>query len=172
MATNLYGGPGGAIRTGLERAMGNYAVVFMGDGSDSAETILDMLRLAMSGDYDLVCASRYSSGGERVGGPTVARFLSCLAGTTLHWLGMPTGDATNAFKLYRSSLVRTARPGAKSFAVSLELLEAVLSRGGKVAELGTAWKDRVEGRSKFRFWGSLPEYARLYFRLGLRVANG
>ena len=45
-------------------------------------------------------------GGRQIGGPRLKGLLSRVAGLSLHWLaGLPTHDATNAFRAYRRSVL-------------------------------------------------------------------
>ena len=56
---------------------------------------------------DVVAGSRYMKGGKLIGGPPFKQFLSRMSGLSLHWLrGLPTHDATNAFKIYDGAMVR------------------------------------------------------------------
>lgn len=158
-------GPGDKIRTGIKAARGTFVVPFMGDGSDNPHDIVFMLSWAVTTPVDLVCASRYR-GGKRIGGPKILGFLSRMAGLSLHWLGVPISDATNAFKLYRREKVPT-NLDSEGFEVSLEILYRMLAKGAKTAEIATTWTGRKKGRgrSKFRFWDWLPGYLYWYRKL-------
>src|SRR5260221_4992726 len=59
-----------AIKTGFSLAKSEYIVVLMADLSDEISQIDKMYKLIVSG-YDIVCASRYMKGGEKIGGPVL-----------------------------------------------------------------------------------------------------
>lgn len=165
LVRNQYGvGVGQALRTGFERAGGEAVVVVMADGADDLPKINGMASLLDQG-YDVVCGSRYMRGGQQLGGPWLKKLLSRTAGISLHYLnGIPTRDVTNSFKAYRRGVlaaVPTTPEGG--FAVSMELTVKAYARGYRLAELPVTWRDRVAGRSQFRFWAWLPHYLRWYF---------
>jgi dolichol-phosphate mannosyltransferase len=84
LVRNSYGrGVLGAIKTGLNFSHGDLVLVFMADLSDEPEVIPAMLKLAAEG-CDVVCGSRYMSGGEQIGAPRLKAFLSSAAGRSLH----------------------------------------------------------------------------------------
>ncbi len=152
-----------AIRTGFQAAGLGPALVVMADLSDDLTQVPAMLALYESG-YRVVCASRYMKGGRQLGGPVVKRALSRLAGLSLHWfVGFPTHDATNNFRLYDAALVNEL--GIEStggFELAIELTAKAFRRGVPIAEVPTTWKDRTAGQSRFRLWKWLPRYLRWY----------
>src|SRR5262249_54009238 len=75
-------GPARAIRFGIERARAPVAVVTMADGSDDAEQIDDLCKLVERGVV-IAAASRYSSGGQQIGGPALKSTMSRAAGLSL-----------------------------------------------------------------------------------------
>ena len=81
-----------------------------------------MYELYLQG-YDLICGSRYMTGGKLIGGPFFKQLLSRISGLTLHYFrGVPTHDATNSFKLYDAQMVRELRvESVAGFELGLEL---------------------------------------------------
>ena len=66
---NTYGrGPANAIRYGIDHASHAVVVVTMADGSDDPRQIDPLARLVERGVV-VAAASRYSAGGQQVGGP-------------------------------------------------------------------------------------------------------
>ena len=114
---------------------------------------------------DVVCGSRYMRGGRQNGGPLLKRVLSRVAGVSLFWvLGLPTHDATNAFKAYRTSLLRALEiEGDGGFEISMEITIKAWLAGGRITEMPATWTDRTAGTSKFRLWKWLPRYLHWYF---------
>ncbi len=101
-------GPGviNAIRAGVAAARSDVVIVSMADLSDDLRVVDDMVRLIRDDGYDIVCASRYMRGARQIGGPILKRTLSRCGGVSLYWLaGLPTHDATNAFRAYRLSVL-------------------------------------------------------------------
>lgn len=152
-----------AIEAGMRAATAPVVLVMMADLSDDFRRVEAMLQLVEQG-ADVACASRYSPGGEQIGGPWLKGKLSRLAGWSLHHAaGLPTRDPTNSFKAYaRSYLERTPIESTAGFSLGLELTVKAHFLGGRVAEVPTSWYDRTAGESRFRLRKWLPQYLRWY----------
>src|SRR5579884_2768832 len=153
----------GAICTGFRMVTDGPVLVTMADLSDDLGLVDRMLDLYQRG-FRLVSASRYMPGGKVVGGPFLKRSLSRLAGLSLHWLrGVPTRDATNAFKLYDAGMVNAMRiESSAGFEINLEITVKAFLAGWPITEIPTTWQDRTRGQSRFRLWAWLPRYLRWY----------
>src|SRR5262249_9432322 len=116
------GGVVGALRTGFQAVEDGPILVVMADLSDDLRQVEKMLELYRRG-YHLVAASRYMSGGAIVNGPFLKQTLSRIAGLTLHWLrGIPTHDATNAFKIYDAKMLHSLELRSEAgFEINLEI---------------------------------------------------
>ena len=172
LVKNSFGrGVVGALRTGFERAAAGPVLVVMADLSDDLSRVDEMLVKYRQG-YDIVVGSRYMPGGGIHGGPLVKKLLSRLAGISLHYLrGLPTHDATNAFKIYdRDMLNSMAIESTGGFEINLEITVKAFLAGYRIAEVPTIWHDRMNGESRFRLWNWLPKYLRWY-ALAFRPAN-
>jgi glycosyltransferase involved in cell wall biosynthesis len=154
----------GAIATGFEEVSEGPIVVLMADLSDDLTTIATMFQLYCEG-FDLVAASRYSSGGGIIGGPFLKKNLSRLAGLSLAFFrGMPTQDATNAYKMYDAAMLKKITIESENgFEINLELTVKAFLMGYKIAETPTVWRDREAGKSNFKLWKWMPSYLRWYF---------
>ena len=164
LVKNSFGhGPGNALRAGFKAAAGDAILVVMADLSDDLPLVDRMYARIQAGD-DVVCGSRYMRGGRQNGGPFLKRMLSRLAGISLYWIaGLPTHDATNAFKAYRTSLLRSLNLEEDSgFEISMEITIKAWLAGGRISELPATWTDRTAGTSKFRLLRWLPKYLRWY----------
>ena len=152
-----------AIKTGFKKAKGEAIVVTMADLCDDVSQIDMMYRYILNGS-DIVCASRYMRGGKKIGGPLLKTFLSRLAGLTLYrFFGVPTHDATNAFKIYRRKIFdRIKIESTGGFEYSLEIVVKAHRLGYKIKEIPTVWRDREEGKSHFKLWRWLPNYVQSY----------
>jgi glycosyltransferase involved in cell wall biosynthesis len=162
---NTYGrGPANAIRYGIDAARYPVVVVTMADGSDDPRMIDPLARLVERGVV-VAAASRYSPGGQQVGGPAFKGLLSRTAGRTLGTFGrVGTDDATNSFKAYSTEFVREVGIDSRSgFEIGLELTAKARRLRRPVAELPTIWLDRTMGESRFDLKGWIPKYLRWYF---------
>lgn len=154
----------GALKTGLAYPTHGAIVVSMADCSDDHSRVDEMYELYRQGKH-VVAASRYSPGGKQLGGPLMKKTLSRLAGTSLHWAGIPTRDATNNFKLYSKELIdRVVIESVGGFEVALELTVKAHELGMPIGEVPATWTDRVAGKSNFKLWKWLPRYMRWYGR--------
>jgi len=163
---NKYGrGVLNAIKTGLEETTVKYAVVTMADLSDPPAVINEMFRIAEEQNADIVCGSRYMKGGKQIGGPVMKGLMSRIAGLTLHYIaGIPTHDATNSFKLYRTSFLKRQNIESKGgFELGIELVAKAYIQKYKICETPTVWTDRVTGKSNFKLFKWLPGYLKWYF---------
>ncbi|BBY00475.1 glycosyltransferase [Mycobacterium seoulense] len=154
-----------AIRAGVEAARSDVVVVSMADLSDDLRVVDDMVRMIRDEGYDIVCASRYMRGGRQIGGPILKRTLSRLGGVSLYWLaGLPTHDATNAFRAYRLSVLRQIPiESSGGFEYTLEVTAKAHVAGHRITEVPSTWRDRTAGQSRFRLNKWLPHYIRWWF---------
>lgn len=161
---NTYGpGPANAIRYGIDTAAAPVVVVTMADGCDDPRQIDELARLVDRGVV-VAAASRYMPGGQQVGGPRLKRLLSRWAGKSLHLLArVGTRDATNSFKAYNTTFVRTVGIQSRTgFEIGLELTAKATRMRLPVAEIPTIWLDRQLGTSHFDLPRFLPSYLRWY----------
>ena len=154
----------GAIRTGFNHVESGPVLVVMADLSDDLSQVDQMVDLYRQG-YQVVVASRYMHGGRLMDSPPLKGLMSRLAGLTLHWFRrIPTHDATNAFKLYDSSVLRSLTiESTAGFELNLELTVKAFLGGCRIVEFPTTWHGRTQGESRFRIWAWLPQYLKWYF---------
>lgn len=158
----LEAGFANVLMTGFREAIGDVVVPVMGDLCDDLATIKKMLTKIEEG-YDIVCGSRYIKGGRRQGGSKLKGFLSCWGGRFLHFiLGLPTSDISNAFKMYRKSVLNSIDIKAKGFEISMEIPLKAFYKGFKITEVPTVWKERAKGKSNFKVLKLLPDYIGLF----------
>jgi dolichol-phosphate mannosyltransferase len=153
-----------AIKTGFLESRYEAVLVVMADLSDDFSIVDEMYRLITVEGFDAVGGSRYAPGGQQIGGPPVKKFLSKLAGLSLHYVaGLPVYDATNSFKMYRREFLKNVTlESTGGFEIGMELIVKAFVNGGRVTELPTTWTDRTTGQSRFRLWKWLPHYLRWY----------
>jgi glycosyltransferase involved in cell wall biosynthesis len=152
-----------AIMTGFEVVPDGPVLVVMADLSDDLAQVDRMLALYSQG-FHVVVGSRYMKGGRLIGGPFLKQLLSRLAGTSLFLLrGLPTHDATNAFKIYDRAMVKSLNVESQGgFELNLELTVKAFLAGYRITEVPSTWRDRTSGQSRFKLWKWLPLYLRWY----------
>jgi dolichol-phosphate mannosyltransferase len=149
LVINAYGpGPARAIRSGFAAAVADVVVVTMADGCDDPQQIDQLTRLVERGVV-VAAASRYSRGGQQVGGPLLKGLMSRTAGASLYiFARVGTWDPTNSFKAYNREFVREVGIDSnKGFEVGIE---------------PTIWLDRTSGVSHFKIAKWLSAYLRWY----------
>ncbi len=154
----------GAILTGFNQVEHGPVLVVMADLSDDLGQVDRMLALYQQG-YQVVVGSRYMKGGDLKDGPWLKQFLSRMAGLTLHYFrGVPTHDATNAFKIYDRDMLKSFKiQSQRGFELNLEITVKAFLAGYRVAEVPCVWKDRTQGKSRFKLLPWLPHYLKWYF---------
>lgn len=158
-------GFGPTLITGFKQAKGEFLIPVMADGCDDPDTIKKMYKKAEEG-YDLICASRYTKRGKRIGGSRLKGFFSKFVGKSLHFfIRIPTTDIANAFKLYRKNALQKIEIEEDSdFAISMEIALKMYYQGFKIAEVPTYWEGRKQGKSKFKIFEVVPFYLKWYLR--------
>jgi glycosyltransferase involved in cell wall biosynthesis len=165
-------GPAQAIRYGIDRAEADVVVVTMADGCDDPQQIDQLVRLVERGVV-IAAASRYSRGGQQVGGPFLKGLMSRTAGLSLWALArVGTRDATNSFKAYDAEFVRKVGiTSGAGFEIGIELVAKARRARLPVAEIPTIWLERNQGMSNFKIVSWLPHYLRWWrFAFGPRLA--
>jgi dolichol-phosphate mannosyltransferase len=144
-------GFGFAVRAGLVAFRGDAVAIVMADGSDAPEDLVAYFRKLQEG-YDCVFGSRFIRGAKVVNYPWLKLVMNRLANffiRTLFW--MSYNDVTNAFKMYRRSVIAGVQPLlAYHFNLTVELPLKSIVRGYRFAVIPTSWFDRTEGVSKFK----------------------
>jgi len=154
---NTYG-PGAinAFRTAVSVACGEYMVFTMADVSDDLYTI-DKMKEKLDAGYDVVVGSRYMEGGARNSKKDLKAFLSRTACVGMRFLtGIPTHDISNAYRMYRTSVLREIPITTEGHCGTIEILQKIYLAGYKITEVPDVWNDRVMGNSKFRMGKWLP----------------
>lgn len=172
LVNDVQPGPAQAIRYGIERATADVVVVTMADGCDDPQQIDQLVRLVERGVV-VAAASRYSRGGQQVGGPFLKSLMSRMAGLSLWALArVGTRDATNSFKAYDVDFIRSVGiTSGAGFEIGIELVAKARRARLPVAELPTIWLERNQGVSNFKIVSWLPHYIRWWrFAFGPRLS--
>lgn len=144
-------GFGFAVRAGLAAFAGDAVAIVMADRSDLPEDLVTFHRKLQEG-YDCVFGTRFARESQVVDYPWVKRIFNRLGNTFIQALFMLRyNDVTNAFKLYRRSVIAGVQPLlAYHFNLTVELPLKAIVRGYRYAVVPNSWMNRTEGVSKFR----------------------
>ena len=132
------------MRAGLALVRGDIVVICMADGSDDAEDVVRYVRKIEEG-CDCVFGSRFIDGARVVNYPPVKRVLNRLGDRgmqLLFWTDF--NDLSNAFKAYRTRVIRECGPFA-SEPFRSDLGNRTRRRDGALRD--RADPDRVEGQN-------------------------
>ena len=151
-----------ALKTGFENVRYNIIVPIMADFSDDILSIGKMLEKINEG-YDLICASRYMKGGNKLGGRVLQSCFSRLVCLSIYWLiKIPTHDVTNSFKMYRKEILEGVDIKKAGFAVSMQITLKAFFKEYRITEIPTVWKSRIVGQSNFKVLKEFKNYIKWY----------
>lgn len=144
-------GFGLAVRTGLAEFRGEAVAIVMADGSDPPQDLVRFWRRLQEG-YDCVFGTRFARGGSTSDYPWPKLLLNRIGNHAIRALFlMRYNDTTNAFKLYRRSVIAGLQPLlAYHFNLTVELPLKAIVRGYRYAVEPNGWINRKEGVSKFK----------------------
>ena len=155
-------GLGTAVLEGFANAQTEIVGVMDGDLSHPPELLPRLFRTIGDGNFDLVVASRYVSGGG-TSNFAFGRWLLSRAGCWLARPLTPVRDAMSGFFLIRRSHLDGFRTSVRGFKIGLEIF--VRSRPRRLAEVGYVFVGRTLGESKMSFaegTGFLQQLTGLY----------
>lgn len=145
------GGFGRAIRTGLEFISGDVVVIYMADKSDHPQDAVLYYRTIAEG-YDCVFGSRFVRGARVHRYPRLKLVVNRIVNIAIQWMFWTKfNDLTNAFKAYRTDVIRRCGPyRACHFNITLELSLSALISGYRIAQVPIQWEGRTWGSSNLR----------------------
>jgi dolichol-phosphate mannosyltransferase len=147
-----------AVRAGFEVSEAPCVITYPADDDYNGTRVDTLLRLGEQ--HDVVCASRFMSGGSMQGCRLLKAVLVRTAAFFMYYVvRVPTRDATNGLRLFsRRVLERLPIESTTGFAFSIELLVKAHRMGWPIAETPCLWRERRVGKSRFNILGWLPEY--------------
>jgi len=169
-------GYGFAVRRGLLSYTGDAVAIYMADASDSPPDLIAFYRRMISDGVDCVFGSRFMSGSQVIDYPWPKLILNRLANTFINVLfGLEYNDITNAFKLFRRSVIDGLNPLiAHHFNLTVELPLKAIIRGFSFSVVPNAWTNRKAGLSKLKIkeMGSRYLFIVLYCLIEKWLARG
>jgi len=156
-------GAHGAVLSGFAASKAAFAVVLPADDDYNAAILDPMVARAEAG-CDIVCASRFISGGSMTGCPWLKAALVRAGNFSLfHLARLPTRDASNGLRLFsRRVMDGIVVESDRGFCYSIELLVKCHRLGWRVGEVPARWFERAHGTSRFQVIRWLPAYLRWY----------
>lgn len=145
-------GFGSAVCKGLNESTGDAIALYMADASDSPADLIRFFRALEEKTVDCVFGSRFVEGARLVDYPYLKLLLNRLANKFIQVLfNLPYNDVTNAFKLYRSSVIEGLKPFlSRHFNITVELPLKAIVRGYSYVVLPNEWINRKTGESKLK----------------------
>jgi dolichol-phosphate mannosyltransferase len=159
-------GFGRAIRSGIEVYTGDIVAIVMADSSDDPEDIVRYYNTILKG-YDCVFGSRFMRGSKTSNYPFVKLMVNRIINRMLQILFVTRfNDLTNAFKMYRSSVIQSILPlRASHFNITIELSLSALIRRYRIAQIPIKWYGRTWGCSNLR----LSDMGRRYLAILIKI---
>jgi dolichol-phosphate mannosyltransferase len=145
-------GFGLAVRRGLETYKGDAVAVYMADGSDRPEDLVEFFETLQRKQVDCVFGSRFIRGAKVVNYPVLKLVLNRVGNVFIQLVfGLRYNDVTNAFKLYRRHVIDGLKPFlSPHFNLTVELPLKAIVRGYSYAIVPNDWINRKIGESKFQ----------------------
>ena len=142
-------GKGAAIRTALEQARGEFAVVQDSDLEYNPADLAAVLRPLLEGYADAVFGSRFAAAGER----RVLYFWHSLANNLLTTLGNAVADLNvtdieTGYKAFRLSLIRSIPLRSSRFGIEPEITIKLAQRGAAIYEVPISYRGRTYDEGK------------------------
>lgn len=160
------GGFGRAIRSGLENFSGDVVIIVMADLSDDVEDIVKYYRKIEEG-YDCVYGTRFTKGTIVKDYPWLKKHINRFINKMLQLLFFTShNDLTNAFKAYRSYVIKSISPlKASHFNITIEMSLSALIRKFRIARVPINWYGRQWGQSNLK----LKEMGRRYLATLIKI---
>jgi dolichol-phosphate mannosyltransferase len=146
------GGKGRAVRTGIERATGDYVMIQDADLEYDPQDYIPMVEMLSSGGADVVYGSRYTNGwfGSKHAQQSWPAYLGgrSLSLAALICTGRYLTDTVTALKLYPRALLNELNLQTTGFELDHEMTSKVLARGRRIAEVPIQYFPRTREEGK------------------------
>jgi glycosyltransferase involved in cell wall biosynthesis len=146
------GGKGKAVRTGIERATGDYLMIQDADLEYEPRDYLPMLEALLAKRGDVVYGSRYTNGlfGSKHAGQSWPAYLGgrSLSIAALICTGRYLTDTVTALKLFPRPLLNELHLETTGFELDHEITAKVLARGRTIVEVPIQYFPRTREEGK------------------------
>ena len=156
-------GYGAALQRGFREANGEYILTMDADLSHPTEFI-DSMWTAREG-ASLTIASRYVAGGgadQNVFRALLSKILNLFFRVGF---GLPFGDLSSGFRLYKADAVQSLSLTYTNFVILIEILLQLRHNDHRIAEVPFYYEPRLSGASKARVIQFGKDYLRLFFHM-------
>ncbi len=149
-------GKGDALRLSLEQAVGDIVVFIDADGSHEPRDIPLLLAPIVTGEADMVIASRGKGGSDELHG-TAGQLLRYLGSQLImlainyRW-GVRLTDSQNGFRAIRRDVGLQLGLRSNLTTIEQEMLMRALKQGFRVSEVASHEYERRWGKSKVVVW--------------------
>lgn len=158
-------GVGDAICTGISFAQGNILVPIMADLSESSSDLIKLVDAITEG-CDVAIGVRFEHGR-----PPRYSVLKYIANRFCNYLirllfRIPSSDTTNAFKAYRTELLKESTFLSKGFEIFVEIpIKLLRNRNLKIVNIPVQHIVRKKREAKLSLFKDGPRYAKMVFSL-------
>jgi dolichol-phosphate mannosyltransferase len=146
------GGKGRAVRTGIERATGDFLMIQDADLEYDPQDYMPMLTALLSNRGDVIYGSRYTRGlfGSKHPGQSWAAYLGgrSLSIAALLCTGRYLTDTVTALKLFPRSLLNELNLRTSGFELDHEITAKVIARGKRIVEVPIQYFPRSKEEGK------------------------
>lgn len=159
-------GMGGAIRTGIAEARGEWIATLDADLTFPPAALKDMLAAGIEAKADLVSGSPYLRRGDMAGVSWVRALPSLMINALYRGLfGLRLTAYTPVLRLYRASFIKKLEVAADGFEINAEIAARALLDKRVVIEVPAPLLARVAGVSKLQRGRELKRHLSLIVRL-------
>lgn len=161
---NLYGD---AMRTGFQKAKGEYIVVMDADGSHNPQDIVRFYEEMQKGKYSLVIGSRYCKGGY-TDNNFILRFMSRVLNIAYRVLfGLKVKDVSDSYRMYDAKALKNLELECDNFDIVEEILIklSLAVDNFAVKEVPIVFSKRDAGESKRDLGKFIKSYLKTMRRL-------
>ncbi|MBI2602470.1 MAG: glycosyltransferase family 2 protein [Deltaproteobacteria bacterium] len=169
-------GFGFAVRKGLGHVTGDAVAIYMADASDRPVDLIHYVRTMEEHNCDCVFGSRFLPASRVMDYPWLKLIINRMANLFIQIVfGLKFNDITNAFKLYRTEVIRGLAPLlSHHFNLTVELPLKSIVRGYSYRVIPIHWTNRKTGESKLKIkeMGSRYLFIVLYCLLEKWLSRG
>ena len=164
LVKNPFDGPCEAVKAGIAKSNASSIVIYPADDYNNA-VILDKMHNLFLDGYDIICPSRFMSGGKMENCPLVKYMIVKIISFSLyHFSRIKIKDPTNGFRMFSRKLLDEISIKSKvGFAYSLELLVKGNKKNYKIIELPSVWIERDDRKSNFKILKWSKQYLIWFF---------
>ena len=155
-------GKGDAIQTGIKKANGDIIVFMDADESHQPSDIPKLIKPIITGQADLVIASRGIGGSDELNGefePNIRMIGSAIITQIINWrYHARITDSQNGFRAIRTAVAKRLRLQETSYTIEQEMIMKALKRNFRITEIPSHEFKRTYGTSKINLCTIWPRY--------------